>query len=626
MNSGPPKIPPQQIPGQTPPAKPMPNVILTKLPADLADTQKTVEIKGQVIRDNRDGTLQIHTERGDIEVRVDPKQLNVREGDSIEIEIPPGRPPQNARVTREPPPQTPPTQTTQTQAPPRTTQTPVNVEIRPEAPLLPATVPVTLSEGQIVRLQPITPEQVQQYAAIPLETIVAALPALTEFSAQITAQNALSESENFFVAQTNPLPQPSLNNPATLATQFFQPSTPSAIPPQAIFVNQTQPVPLPGFVPAPETIPGLTQPAAPITASLPNIGETFPPVPAPVLGAPAQMEIATLDPNATSPALVTPKILPSLFVPTESLMQTIEQPLILQNQKAPEIPAIIIGATPQKLPVIGMISPQNGEEFFFIMHMPMGNVVPGTQITLIPQEALANTATTIMAQVSFPPLPAYFLTPEPWPLMQDIEQSLIQILPQAAQGFSNMMPSPNNPAQLGPAALFFVAAVRGGDLSQWLGGSAVDALRRGGKSNLLSRLTQESSALNKLASEPVSQDWRGMALPMVFDNQIHKIALYYKNDSQSENENPEGRQMRFIFDLSLDAMGKVQLDGLFRNKRLDLIVRTLQPFSIPVQEEMKRIYAGALSETQIVGELSFQNKPEQWVIITPEGRNLGVSI
>jgi hypothetical protein len=60
----------------------------------------------------------------------------------------------------------------------------------------------------------------------------------------------------------------------------------------------------------------------------------------------------------------------------------------------------------------------------------------------------------------------------------------------------------------------------------------------------------------------------------------------------SQQKDQQGKQTRFIFDLSLDALGKVQLDGLFRAKRLDLIVRTLTPFSLPMQQDMRRIYSG----------------------------------
>jgi hypothetical protein len=141
MTSGPTKIPPQQIPGQPAPAKPPgnPNVLLEKLPAELSDVKKTIEIKGRVIRDHGDGRLDIRTEQGDVTVKADPRTLNVRVGDEVEIEIPPGRPPQNARVTTE----------AETPAPPRTTQTPVDVEVRPPPtqPVQRPDSPPPLSEG-----------------------------------------------------------------------------------------------------------------------------------------------------------------------------------------------------------------------------------------------------------------------------------------------------------------------------------------------------------------------------------------------------------------------------------------------------------------------------------------------
>ena len=75
-------------------------------------------------------------------------------------------------------------------------------------------------------------------------------------------------------------------------------------------------------------------------------------------------------------------------------------------------------------------------------------------------------------------------------------------------------------------------------------------------------------------------------------------------------------------------MGKVQLDGLFRptqstsdTGRLDLVVRTENTFAQSTQSEMRRIYAKALRNTQITGELSFQNNPESWVTIQAEESN-----
>ncbi len=637
MTQGPTKIPPQQIPGpsapvqgaaQTPPAKPSPNVILEKFPVELSDVKKTVVVKGLVTRDNRDGTIDIRTDKGDVTVRADARELNVRQGDRVEVEIPPGRPPQTATVTRE----------AEAQTPPRTTQTPVDVEVRPERPPeTPPPLPAVLREGQIVRLQPVPAAEAERYAPIPVETAINHIAEAFTFHAQLTAQDA----ENFIAAQiasiiTPPLNSAPLNASLPLPAQTASSGFPSIvtvpfgadIAPPSLIPTAAGGLPMQAAIPP---TPGISLPLPSLAAfsltvqpgAAPNAFSQI----AQAILEPFRAEVSTLA-QGVSPAILTPKIPPSPLITPDALMKTLDKPMILNSGKAGEIPAIVVGQTPQNLPVIGMISPATGEQAFFIMHISGGTVLPGTELTLVPQQQIAQAPANapIMATVSFAPAPSYFLAPESWPLMNDIYQALAQIMPRAAQAMNAMTPSPNNPAQIGPAALFFIAAVRGGDLTQWLGSTSTDTLRRSGKSGLLERLGLESSTLNKLASDNVSGEWRAISLPLMWENQVQKIALYYKNDSRPEQDNPEGRQHRFIFDLSLDAMGPVQIDGLFRAQRLDLIVRAKEPFSAPMQTEMRRLYAGALGKTSVTGDLSFQNRPDQWVTITPDKKNIGVSI
>jgi hypothetical protein len=652
MTQGPTKIPPQQIAGppvqgtpQTPPTKPSPNVILEKLPAELSDVRTITRVKGEVVRDNRDGTLQIRTEKGDIEVRADSRELNLRQGDQVEVEIPPGRPPQTASLTRE----------AETPAPPRTTQTPVDVEVRPgRSPETPPSLPAILREGQAVRLQPIPDTEAGSYAPIPVETVVSQITESFTFNVHSPVQDAehfiaieilkiIAEPLTAIPIGTQiiaPVPIPNaqallMPAPLPVVSQNAFPSVMTVLPattelaPRSLIPGAAGGTPMQAAIPP---TPGISLSLPDLVAfSLtvqPNAASNAFPQSTQAILEPFRAEISTLE-QTTSPAILTPKIPPSPLLTPDALMKTLDKPVILSSGKAGEIPAIVVGQTSQNLPVIGMISPATGEQAFFIMHINGGAVLPGTELTLVPQQQITQMPANapIMATVSFAPAPSYFLAPESWPLMNDIYQALAQIMPRAAQAMNAMTPSPNNPAQIGPAALFFIAAVRGGDLTQWLGSNSSDALRRGGKSGLLERLGFESSTLNKLATDNVSGEWRAVSLPLMWENQVQKIALYYKNDSRQEQDNnPEARQHRFLFDLSLDAMGPVQIDGLFRAQRLDLIVRAKEPFSAAMQTEMRRIYAGALGKTSITGDLSFQNRPDQWVTITPDKKNIGVSI
>lgn len=103
---------------------------------------------------------------------------------------------------------------------------------------------------------------------------------------------------------------------------------------------------------------------------------------------------------------------------------------------------------------------------------------------------------------------------------------------------------------------------------------------------------------------------------MQWGQDVQKIALYYKGErGEDAEESKGGKHTRFIFDLNLSRMGKVQLDGLFRGDRLDLILRTQELFSRAMQIQLKTSYAEAIGATGLQGDISFQNDPQSWVTV-----------
>ena len=71
-------------------------------------------------------------------------------------------------------------------------------------------------------------------------------------------------------------------------------------------------------------------------------------------------------------------------------------------------------------------------------------------------------------------------------------------------------------------------------------------------------------------------------------------------------------------------MGPVQLDGLFKPARLDLVVRTETGLSDPMRQVMRQTYAEALRAFELTGELSFQNEKESFVKIIQAGQKVGL--
>jgi hypothetical protein len=339
--------------------------------------------------------------------------------------------------------------------------------------------------------------------------------------------------------------------------------------------------------------------------------------------------------------------------------EDIFQPQLLSSAKAGEVQATFVGKTEKGVPVLridhgaaqikpvsGLPMPAPGEQTqFFLFQASLTDIDIGANLLLsghaggessgAVQTAVTHSALPPMPPEGVPVMPLLaptMLGTGPWPVMQDIYESLMQAAPQAAQAFSAMTPSvaggAASTAQMTPAAMFFIAALRGGDMSQWLGQKTADILQNIGKGDLLSRLNGEGRLLGLMADSAPPGEWRALTLPFFGQGEFQRVALHYRHEAPPE-DSPEqkGGHVRFLFDLSLDRMGDVQLDGLFNTggKRLDLIVRTQQPFSQAMMAEMRRIYAGAVEQANVYGELSFQGDPRKWVTIDYKEEAIGVS-
>lgn len=666
----------------------------TEVKARLKAEHVVIRLQGEVVRKNDDGSIRVRTQSGDVDVRLREGQQPPVRGQRVEIEIQPPRdqrPPETAslrelprqneeRTDNAPAPQT----------PQRGGDTPVDIEVREDRPSpdpqqpRPAEVrhPQQAAqeaqnplppEGTAVRLQPL-PARAAQALAYPdfTETITATLPALAGFKASVIVEDVLAQIGKAVIdipvskppppahvlnAQIPAYVTPSAPSPAlpvVLTSNFPAGPTITALPPDA-----PEAPPLSAQIPAQTSVRSAFIPAGSVTAVPPADTALFIPAIAqrPALNILQAVRQNVLNPLQQAAHLIAPKA-QALDVTIEHIapphvqvvppgkegahaslnhilknqieaLQKQPENLILQNQKAANLNGIVTAVTPEKLPVLNVFFPQTGSEQVFALQFPVDAITTGTQIQVTPQPGTPPSfPTATLPQVL--PLPVY-LQPQPWPAMEEVLQTLVQSAPQAAQAMVNVTPSPANPAQLGPAMMFFIAAVRGGDLTQWLGKSATDALRTERGGNALSRLLGEAPTLTRISSEHMPQDWRALSIPLYWQGDMHKVAVYYKHDGESGEEAESGaRSTRFVFDLALDKMGKVQLDGLFRpvskeGTRLDVVVRTEEHFSQATQAEMRRVYAKALRDTQITGELSFQGQTG-WVTIQANEQNkIGVS-
>lgn len=631
-------------------------VQIVSLPEGLENNARAIRIQGEVIQQNKDGSVRVRTEHGDIDIQVRGRQP--QPNTKIDIEIPAGHPPKQATIRPAPqqpapplPPQTQPQPqqppTTQTplpqqpapppttadgktptvqpqptprpatpspQAPPTTTNpvdtvvttkpaitTPPVQTVQPPTPQAPVNVPTTLpalSAGQSVQLLPLTPaDGIEQ--AIP-----DALTAKTSVQTAIIAQKAQGNLISSMLAAVKSV----LPNLSVGTTQI------PSIPPQTIGMAQPSTIVAEtnvlGMHPK---LPVVPLPAAPVTVTLgaqivsitPPLGQRiFVPQPS----AQATPTIPTMETQIAKPA-------PGIFI------QTATQPITVSVEQA----------SVQNKPVIN-IPMNNGATQTFVLQGSAATTPPGTQVTILPQVTLTPTMTPQVGQPSAgihiqPQIPAGAVSSMPpawrallplmqpapiWPVIDELFQTFYQTTPQAAQILGRVMPSPANAGSFGPAALLFVAAVKSGDIQSWLGDKKLDMLQKLGKASLVSRLSADTAQLSQNVDAPTT-DWKSYPFPLLHQNEISKVMLHLRREPDENERDQDKDATHFVMDVALTRMGNVQLDALVRGNRIDLVVRTELPVSSSMQDAMRTAYAQALDNTNIYGDIGFQSDIKNFV-------------
>ncbi len=581
----------------------------------LQEVFESRRVQGEVIRENPDGSVRVRTSEGDLDIRLQRSELKT--GQKIEIDLPPGSPPAQAAIRLLPP------DTPQPHAP-VTMEAPVTVELGGGRRFEDMPLP---SAGQLPVSKILTEFQPgQSFRILPVLFSEGGISYQEMLSDQINSLMQPVKSAHIF-SYDNELPRliSSINiDPGAIASPDKIGIIASGTGEHQILQNFP-------------SIKNVLLYSAGIAAAFPAwIGEgaktpgdifySLKPSPFSPVHRPLAMNVQILQVKPPDVKLAPPGSFQETHFSAEGTGT--KQNLLLSGAAPGSMKAGIIGETAEKLPVISVIWPQSGLLQNFILQAPAENIPPGTELQLLPYPEPASRPADMI-----PPLAPFLLSeamrPGPWQIMEDLARTLSRQTPQIAQAFTATLPAPANPAQMGAAAMFFLAAVRSGDLASWLGDRAVDALRKEGRgSPLLSRLGSEISGSGRIQSEPVSQDWRGFPLPLSWQNEIHKAAFYYRRaDGENDKDEKDGREKptRFIFDLTLSRMGDVQIDGLLNGKRLDIALRTQRRLGPAMQQEMRRIYAGAMAETGYNGEIIFQDDPARWVKVIREDKMLRFS-
>jgi hypothetical protein len=273
---------------------------------------------------------------------------------------------------------------------------------------------------------------------------------------------------------------------------------------------------------------------------------------------------------------------------------------ITPNATAGQFTATVVGTTSSGQPVL--LAGQT------LLTARAASAEPGSRLVLelasaraAALESTAPSAPDPMLRSSLPSLPAVV--------------AAAQVIGGPAQAaLAALVPTPG-PALAGQMA-FFLSALQSGDLRAWIGDPARAALDRAGNGRAVSKLGNElkqaSNAIDRDAA--ASGGWRGQMIPLSNGGAIQPVQLFVHqtqpDDKGNDADQAAGKPpTRFLLDLDLSALGHVQLDALAQPPRFDVILRTPQPLSETIRNDLRLLFTDMTSARGLTGSVSFQVAP-----------------
>jgi len=494
---------------------------------------------------------------------------------------------------------------------------------RPAAPAVPVAIVGSVLQGTVVQAPP--------------ETLTQLFRALLPNPPQAIPPAPLPPGPGPATAQ--PFAQPPAQ-PGTAIISGAATSGPAATAGAPTGANTT-PGLAPAAVPAPQAAAEAPAPSVP-TAAIPNAAGQPAPVPAPAatpprLGSTLQSEVqakieslfvgANAGSAASLPATGAPlqppatpagqslaeslKLLAALPTGTEVKLRLIAispgpgQPVVLPTPTAgaPHVMAgRIIGYTP------------TGHA---VLHSPLGAIVlhgslavpVGTELSFAIEPAIPTLAAAAMAA---PTLPQFLLSlSRGWPSLFETLALLRQASPGAGATSGPVAPLQNLPqpgSKLAAGMVAAMQALRSGNIEALLGG--LGTLRGGGaeREETVRKLRQEFGQISSLAQDKPGADWRCFFIPLYDDGAVRQINLFYRRDRGKARKGEEagGSGTRFIVEVDMSKMGPFQFDGLVREKRFDLMVRSHVALPPKMREDIGALFQEALAIGDYAGNLQFQ--------------------
>ncbi|NQV81034.1 MAG: hypothetical protein HQ495_10810 [Alphaproteobacteria bacterium] len=287
-------------------------------------------------------------------------------------------------------------------------------------------------------------------------------------------------------------------------------------------------------------------------------------------------------------------------------------------------PTITLNVAHGPAPLIGVVAqPVRADQtvvatpagIIVLAHATPANWPEGTTVALeaidqrrTARATLAAAAPSVEIAAAARPLDQFLMKlGEDWPALRELATQTAIASPAAAHAFVQAK-VPAADSRAAAQIMFFLSVLRTGDIAGWLGNDVVRALERSGQRSLIERLGDDFRQLRRLGDESSASDWRLLLFPFAEGERIEPIHMFVRG--QRRDRQGDDNDLRFVVDLRMSAIGAVQLDGLLRGHRLDLIVRSHSDLADARRRDITQIFSSGLEVIGYRGGVTFQTVRE----------------
>lgn len=274
-------------------------------------------------------------------------------------------------------------------------------------------------------------------------------------------------------------------------------------------------------------------------------------------------------------------------------------------------------------------TPSTSPQFLILTHTKLAQGQEISLRILKPQSSLESALQPQPTSIHEP-----HLTPEKtrvkWDSFDRLLLAVETLVPEASSLLQSQIPTPGkqNSQQLSTSLLFFLKALQLKTPAQnWLPQTISQNYNSEQMRLPLQNLEADFEQLVRVVRDTATgQEFQRFTLPIQMDDQIQPFYIfmrpfseenkYQHHDSSKKDalaiKDKKKKEVRFLVNVNLSHMGAVQLDGLFKNKNLNMILRLKEALSPDIKNQLITRYTKVLESLGLEGTMRFQGASD-WV-------------